>query len=184
MTELASPAQLRMSFMRWAMIAAPLPGLLAALSAALAGSGSPNPWLDALAKPVAMPPSALFGPVPIALCILTGIALAMVLNARSARGRVAAVALFAAQLLAGLLWQPLFFAAHQVTAALWVALLALALSIVTAIAFARIRQSAAWAMLPWVAWLSFAAMLDYQIDRLNPDAESLVRGAPKAQIAL
>ena len=60
----------------------------------------------------------------------------------------------------------------------------LALTIWTTFAFARIRKAAAWLLVPYMVWLSFAAILNYKIDQLNPDAETLVSGAARTQIQL
>ena len=48
--------------------------------------------------------------------------------------------------------------------------------------FARIRTLAALLMLPYLLWLCFAAVLAFQIDRQNPDAETLVAPAVRTQI--
>ncbi|MCJ8159725.1 TspO/MBR family protein [Sphingomonas sp. LaA6.9] len=184
MTELASQTQLRGSLFRWALVTVPAAVLLGVLSGRLSDSGYGNPWFDALAKPDIMPPGWVFGAAWTLLYLLMGLALAVVLNARGASGRPVAVALFVAQFVANLAWSPLFFAAHQVSLAFWLILLILALATITTFAFGRVRARAAWLMLPYLAWLCFAAMLNWQIDQLNPDAETLVRGVPKAQIAL
>ena len=94
------------------------------------------------------------------------------------------MALFAAQLVLNLAWTPLFFAAHQVTLAFYLILLILGLTIATTFAFAPIRKAAAWLLVPYMVWLSFASILNYQIDVLNPDAETLVPEAPRTQIVL
>ena len=46
----------------------------------------------------------------------------------------------------------------------------LALSIATTFLFAKIDRRAAWLMVPYLAWLSFASLLNYQIVQLNPAA--------------
>lgn len=184
MAELASQSQLRGSFLRWALVTVPAILLLGSLSGRLSGSGYDNPWFDALTKPAIMPPGWVFAVAWAVLYLMIGVAFAMILNARSAAGRGRAIALFGAQFTANLIWSPLFFAAHQVTLAFWLIVVLLLLAIATTVAFARVRRVAAWLMLPYLIWLCFAAILNWQIDQLNPDAETLVRGAPKAQIAL
>ncbi|RJF90743.1 TspO/MBR family protein [Sphingomonas cavernae] len=184
MTELASQSQLRGSLFRWALVTVPATVLLGVLSGRLSNSGYGNPWFDALQKPDIMPPGWVFGAAWTLLYVLMGLAAAVVLNARGANGRPLAIALFIAQFVANLAWSPLFFAAHQVSLALWLILLILVLAVATTAAFGRVRAIAAWLMVPYLAWLCFASLLNWQIDRLNPDAETLVRGSPKAQIAL
>ena len=58
----------------------------------------------------------------------------------------------------------------------------LALAIATTVAFARIRRGAAWLMLPYLVWLSFAGVLNWRIGQLNPDAESLVPRTQTSQM--
>ena len=45
-----------------------------------------------------------------------------------------------------------------------------------------IRKAAAWLLVPYMVWLSFAAILNFQIDQRNPDAETLVPAAASTQI--
>jgi len=182
MTAIASKAQLRMSLLRYALVTIPLVLLLGTLSGRLSNSGYGNPWYDALVKPEAMPPGAAFGIAWTILYILIGLALAMVLHARGAKGRGLAIGLFVAQLALNYLWSPVFFAAHQPRAALVLILLMIVLAAAAATQFARIRKAAGLLMLPYLAWLCFAAFLNYQIIALNPDAERLVPGEASADI--
>jgi len=184
MSEIASPGQLRWSYARWALVSVPAVVLLGFTSGRLANSGDGNPWFDALVKPSIMPPGWAFGLAWTILYVLMGLALAMILNARGARGRGVAITLFALQFLVNLAWSPLFFAAHQVTAAFWTILVMLALAIATTLSFARIRTAAAWLMLPYLLWIGFAGFLNYRFDTLNPQAETLVPTASKTQIDL
>jgi benzodiazapine receptor len=184
MGELASRDQLRMSFVRWALFTVPLLVFLGFLSGRVAGSGVGNRWFEALVRPAAMPPGWVFGAAWTALYILMGIALAMILNARGARARGTAIMLFVLQFIANLAWSPLFFAAHQVVAAFVLILLILALAVATTVAFGRVRATAAWLMVPYLAWLCFASILNWQVHSLNPKAEKLVPTRPNTQIEL
>src|SRR6185503_2730178 len=98
MTEIASRAQLRMSYLRWALVTVPLILLLGTLSGVAAGSGSSNPWFAALRKPAFMPPDWAFPVAWTLLYICLGLALALILHARGARGRPLALTLFVLQL--------------------------------------------------------------------------------------
>ena len=171
MTALASRAQLRMSLLRYALVTVPLLVLLGTVSARMAGAGEGNRWFDALAKPAFMPPAWLFGVAWTLLHILLGIALAMLLHARGARWRGAAITLFAAAILVGLLWPPTFFALHQVGPALALIGLMVAMSLVLIVLLWWIRRVAALLLLPYLAWLCFAAALTASVWTLNPDAE-------------
>lgn len=184
MGELASKSQLRMSFARWAIVTVPLVLFLGFLMGRLSGSGFGNPWFDALQKPAWFPPGWLFPVAWTSLYIMLGIAIALVLDARGARGRGIAIALFIVQLLLNLAWSPTFFAAHEVTIALWIIIALIAAAGATALAFSRIRPAAAWLMLPYLAWLCFAAVLNYEMDRLNPDAETMMPAIPGTVVDL
>lgn len=184
MGEIASPSQLRMALLRWALFTVPLVLFLGIASGRLSGSGYGNPWFDALAKPGIMPPAWVFGLAWTILYVLMGVSLAIILHARRARGRKWAIILFVIQLALNLAWAPLFFAAHQVSAAFWLTVALVTLAAVMTMLFARIRPSAGLLMLPYVAWLVFAALLVFEIQRLNPDAEALAPGGPSTQIAL
>jgi len=182
MNEIASPGQLRLAYLRWSLLTVPAIVLLGFLSGRLANSGYGNRWFDALEKPALMPPGWLFGVAWTILYILMGLALAIVLHARGAKGRGPAITLFLVQLVMNLAWSPLFFRAHQVGSAL---MLILALIVVVAITiwlFGRIRRVAGLLLLPYLAWLAFASFLNYEIGRLNPDAETLVAPALSTQI--
>jgi tryptophan-rich sensory protein len=184
MTGIASRSQLRMSFLRYALVTVPLVLLLGTLSGTVAGSGYGNPWFDALAKPDLMPPGWVFGAAWTLLYICLGLALALVLHARGARGRGIAIGIFLAQLLLNFAWSPIFFAAHQVGLAFVVIVMMIILSAIAALLFVRIRRAAGLLMVPYLAWLFFAAFLTWQIGQLNPDADQLVPQQPSADIPL
>jgi benzodiazapine receptor len=183
-SEIASPGQLRLSFLRWALVTVPLILLLGFASGRIVPAGDQSAWYRALTKPALNPPGIAFPVVWSLLYILLGLALAIVLNARGAAGRGLAITLFVVQLILNLVWTPLFFGAHQVTWAL-VDLVALVLvAILTTVQFSRVRRTAAWLMVPYLVWISFAACLTFGIRQLNPDAESLVPPGASTQIQL
>lgn len=181
MVGIATKGQLRMSYLRWALVMVPLVLLLGLASGALSGSGDTD-WYRGLAKPGFQPPPVLFGIVWPILYVMMGLALAMVINARGSRLRGIAIGLFIVQLAANLAWSPLFFGMREVTIAFWWLLLVLALAGTTTWYFARIRAAAAWLMAPYLAWLLFAAALAFEVDRLNPDAETLANDGYSTQI--
>lgn len=171
---IASKGQLRMSFVRWAAFVVPMVLLFGFLSGRSVPAGSDNAWYVALAKPAFTPPGWVFPVAWTILYILIGFALAIVLSARGAPARVLGAALFAAQFALNLAWTPLFFGAHRVEAALLVIVAIFALALLTTFVFVRIRTSAALLMLPYLAWLAFAAVLNWQIVQLNPHADTIV----------
>lgn len=174
MNELASPRQLRAALLRWSLVTVPAVVLLGLVSGAVAGSGANNPWFASLVKPGLYPPPQTFGIVWSVLYVLMGLALAMLITAQGARGRGLAIGVFGAQLLMNLAWSPLFFAMYRISAALTL-LFALDLAVVlTLVLAARVRPLAGLLLAPYLAWVLFATLLNWQILKLNPDAD----GAP------
>ena len=172
MSELASIGQLRGSLLRWALFLVPAVLLLGMLSGQLAGSGDGNPWFAALAKPALYPSPIVFALVWTALYILMGLSLAMVASARGAQWRRMALVAFGLQLALNLAWSPLFFGGHQIVAAL-VLLIVLDIAVIATIALFRlVRPGAALLLLPYLAWILFATLLNWQFHVANPDADS------------
>lgn len=184
MTGIASRSQLRMSFLRYALFTVPAILLLGTLSGVASNSGYENDWFAALAKPSIMPPSRAFPVAWTSLYILLGLALALVLHARGARGRGLAIALFLVQLALNFAWSPVFFGAHQVWPAFGLIVAMIVLAGIAALLFARIRALAGALMIPYLAWLLFAAALNFQIAQLNPGAAALVPAQSSADIPL
>ena len=180
MNQLASRGQLRMSYVRWALVTVPALVFLGFLSGRASQSGFGNPWFDALVKPAIMPPGWAFGLAWTILYIMFGLALAMVLNARGNRFRWIAVTLFVVAFALNLAWSPLFFAAHKVVAALILIACMFVFAFATTIAFGRVRAAAAWLMVPYLGWLCFAAIAQFSDSPASiPNAETLV--PPPAQ---
>lgn len=171
-----------MSFVRWAIVCVPLVVLLGFLSGFSAQVGSRDGWYAGLAKPALTPPDWAFPVAWTTLYILLGLALALVLNARGARGRGLAVALFAVALASNLAWNPIFFGAHKVAAGFVVIVLMVLTGIAATFAFSRVRSQAAWLMVPYLVWISFAGVLNWRIGQLNPDAQSLAKPARTTQV--
>ncbi len=171
MNRLASPAQLRASFFRWTLFLVPLVLLLGFLSGQAAGSTADSPWFAALAKPATFPPPLVFPIVWAALYALMAIAFALVCAAWGARFRRAAVVLFVVQLAINLAWTPVFFALHEMKVALAVILALDVAVLITTALFWRVRRLAGWLMAPYVLWILFATVLNWQFLELNPRAD-------------
>lgn len=182
--EIASKGQLRLAFLRWAVVTVPFILLLGFTSARIAPTGSENLWYQLLQKPAETPPDWVFPVAWTTIYILLGLALAMIINARGSKLRGPALGLFAVQMAANLAWSPLFFGAHQVTLALVLLVVIFVLAFATTLVFGRIRTGAAWLMVPYLVWLCFAGILNYKIDQLNPNADTLVpaQSAPQMKI--
>jgi len=177
MNTLASPAQLRASFIRWALFMVPLI-LLIGFAAGQLGSPS-TPWFAALVKPAIFPPPVTFGIVWSALFVLIGLALASVASAWGAAGRAMALIAFAVHFVVTQAWTLVFFGLQD----MWGGLMVLGFGIVSmAVVLAlvlRVRRVAAALLLPYFAWLCFAAVLNYQFIAENPDGGP--RGASGAE---
>jgi tryptophan-rich sensory protein len=163
--------QLRGSLLRWALVFVPVVLLLGMLSGQLAGGSDGNPWFTALVKPALYPSPMVFALVWTALYILMGFALAMVASARGAEWRMAALAVFGLQLALNLAWSPLFFGGHQIVAALALLVVLDIAVIATIVLFRMVRPVAALLLLPYLAWILFATLLNWQFHVANPDAD-------------
>jgi benzodiazapine receptor len=125
-------------------------------------------WYASLAKPWYNPPNWVFGPAWTLLFLLMAIAFWRILQMPAGTpGRTLAVALFAVQLTLNALWSVLFFGMESPLLALvevgpfWLAILA------TLVAFARLDRFAGWLFVPYLAWVAFAAVLNYGVWSLN-----------------
>lgn len=139
--------------------------ILATFCAALLGAlFPPGQWYQTLEKPAWNPPPWIFGPVWTALYLMMAIAAWLVWKCQ---GWKLALSLYIIQLLLNAAWSPIFFGAHQLGLAfaeilfLWAAILA------TLLSFHRISKPAAWLLAPYLAWVSFAAFLNFTLWRLN-----------------
>ena len=161
---------------RIALVTCPLIVLLGSASGWLSNSGYGNAWFAALQKPGFMPPGWAFGVVWPILYLLMGIALALVLaQPPSARRRMALI-LFFAQLALNLAWSPVFFAGHDISLAKYVIFLMAVIAAAAAGQFLRLRRAAGLLLVPYLAWLIFAATLNSAIERLNPGAGTPLLG--------
>jgi benzodiazapine receptor len=153
---------------QWVALVAALVIVYAAAAVGALGSADAGRFYAQLALPSWAPPGWIFGPVWSALYALMGIAAWLVWRARPAAGIGKALALFGAQLAANCLWSWLFFHWHRGAAAFVEVLILWALILATIVAFRRISPVASILMLPYLAWVTFAAGLNLAIWRLNP----------------
>jgi len=125
-------------------------------------------WYAALAKPPFTPPSWLFAPAWITLYVLMGISASLVWRVGLDQKQVrTALILFLVQLVLNALWSVAFFGLQSplggiiVIVLLWVAIL------LTILRFFRISTAAAALLVPYIAWVTFAATLNAYIYVLN-----------------
>lgn len=152
-----------------ARVSLPVLGTLAAALLASWGSVRSGEFYAQLDKPGWAPPGSLFGPVWTLLYILMAIAAVLVVRRAGWPASRPAMTLYGAQLALNALWPWLFFTwrlggvSLAEIVALWVVLL------LTVLAFGRIHRVAAALLLPYLAWLTYAAALTYSVWRRNPE---------------
>jgi tryptophan-rich sensory protein len=127
-----------------------------------------SPWYYELRQPTWKPPDALFGPawtVIFALAAMSGGTAWMRAPSLAARRHI--LALFALNGALNVLWSLFFFRLQRPDWALFeVALLWLSL-VVMILAFAPFSRQAAWLLVPYLLWVSFAAVLNIAVVQLN-----------------
>ncbi|MBK9260582.1 MAG: tryptophan-rich sensory protein [Polyangiaceae bacterium] len=126
-------------------------------------------WYDALEKPSFQPPGVAFGIAWTILYVMIAIAGVRVFLAPSSRDRTRALTLWFVQLALNFAWTPLFFGLQRP----WLALADMVALIFVTGAFIRVARrvdsAASWMFLPYLLWLGFAATLNAEIIRLNPE---------------
>ncbi|SDN89874.1 TspO and MBR related proteins [Halomonas shengliensis] len=129
--------------------------------AALTGIATPpGAWYAGLSKPPFTPPNLAFPIAWTLLYLLMALAAWRATLAASPAMRWHTLWPFVAQLAANALWSPLFFGLHWMGAALAVLLLLWALILLTLRRFAAVSRPAAWLLVPYLAWVSYAAYLN------------------------
>ena len=123
-------------------------------------------WYAMLQKPSFAPPAWVFFPVWTALFIMMGISLFLVWQKEGQKVKNA-LYIFAAQLALNALWSVAFFGLKSPLMGLieiiilWIAILA------TILSFMKISRTASYLLIPYILWVSFAAILNFSIWKLN-----------------
>ena len=141
------------------------------LASAIGGiftASSVSTWYVTLNKPFFNPPSWVFGPVWTVLYLMMGIALYLVWTTKTgAKNKYVAFIVFGVQIFLNALWSVLFFGLKNPLFAfveivfLWIAILA------TIAYFYRIKKTASYLLIPYILWVSFAAVLNLSLFILN-----------------
>jgi tryptophan-rich sensory protein len=131
-----------------------------------ATAGSVGTWYQGLAKPAFNPPDWIFAPVWSALYLMIAIAGWRVWRRGGAEVR-GALTVYAVQLALNLSWSFVFFGARLIGPALAVIAVLLAAILANAALFWRIDRMAGALLVPYAAWVSFAALLNAALWRLN-----------------
>jgi benzodiazapine receptor len=143
------------------LIAAVLFCQAAGFLGSLATTPSIAGWYKGLAKPSFNPPDGVFGPVWTTLYLLMGIALFLVWRlGLKTEGVQAAVIVFLIQLALNTLWSLLFFGLHQPFLAFVEIIVLWAFILWTMLKFFGLSRPAGWLLVPYLLWVSFAAVLN------------------------
>ena len=124
----------------------------------------PNSWYTHLTKPSFNPPNFIFGPVWTTLYVLMGVSLYLAMKNKVG---IRAIKIFSIQLLLNLLWSVLFFGLHNILYAAIEVILLLIFILYTIKVFYDKSKVAAYLLVPYALWVSFAAILTWAIFLLN-----------------
>lgn len=146
-----------------AIIVCQLTGILGALLT----MDSVNTWYRTLEAPSFNPPSWVFGPVWTVLYLLMGISLFIIWNKPNIVGKRRAMQVFFVQLVLNGLWSPLFFGLKSPTLAFAEIVILWFTIIGTIILFWKISRPAAYLLVPYLLWVTFASILNFSFMVLN-----------------
>lgn len=129
-------------------------------------SSSISTWYPTLVKPSFNPPNWLFGPVWTLLYMLMGVSFYLIWSSKSKKKEQAMV-FFGIQLLLNFFWSIIFFGLQSMFFAFVEILILWMLIMITIFAFYKISRKAAYLLIPYLIWVSFAAVLNASLFLLN-----------------
>ncbi|WP_259067819.1 TspO/MBR family protein [Mucilaginibacter sp. X4EP1] len=125
-------------------------------------------WYAGLNKPLFNPPDWSFGPAWTLLYIMMAIAAYLVWDKRHKSNKyTSACIIYFVQLLLNFLWSIVFFGMHQILGALVIIGLLFFSIMITIAVFKKISKAAAWLLAPYLLWVAFAGVLNFDIYILN-----------------
>ena len=134
--------------------------LLVFAIASLGAIAPPGEWYAGLRKPWFNPPSWVFGPAWTLLYVMIAVATWLLWRAPASTQRTRALQLNGVQLLLNAAWTPLFFALKLPGVAFVEIVLMWGFILATIVAAWSVRRVAAWLLVPYLAWVTFAATLN------------------------
>lgn len=141
--------------------------VLVSLAAGFGAQFGPGTWYRELVKPSFNPPDWVFGPVWTLLYLMMAVAAWLVWRKRGETAVALPLAAYGAQMLLNALWSWLFFGLHRMGLAFTEILLLDAMIVLCIVLFWRVSRPAALMLVPYCAWVSFAAVLNFTLWRLN-----------------
>jgi translocator protein len=135
--------------------------------AGFATAESIDTWYGQLNKPSFNPPNSVFAPVWTLLYILMAVSLFLVWRRPASPERNRAMLLFFIQLALNFAWSFIFFYYHKIGLALADIILLWIFLFITIFAFRKFSIAASWLLVPYLAWVSFATILNMSIFKLN-----------------
>lgn len=127
-----------------------------------------NTWYDTIVKPDWNPPGYIFGPVWTVLYLLMAISLWIVWKSDALEDqKMEACLIFAGQLFLNFWWTILFFKFHSPATAFVEIIIMIVFIFFTIIRFSEISKTAAWLLFPYISWVCFAAILNFNLWKLN-----------------
>jgi tryptophan-rich sensory protein len=142
--------------------------LLSGFIGSMATSSSVSSWYQTINKPSFNPPDSIFGQVWSTLFLLMGVSLYLVWSkGLKKKGVKKALGVFGAQMLLNIGWSFMFFGLRSPILGLIEIIVLWAAILYTIILFYRIEKNAAYLLIPYILWVSFAAVLNFAIFLLN-----------------
>ena len=138
------------------------------LSAAGGLATSIGPWYRGLRKPSWQPPDWLFGPAWTIILGLAAWSASLAWDAApSPELRMRVVMLFGANALLHFAWSPLFFRWRRPDWAFYEVIFLWSSVLAVIVGVAPLSTLAAWLVVPYLLWVTFAAYLNLTVVRLN-----------------
>ncbi len=124
-------------------------------------------WFHSLKKPEFTPPDWIFGPVWSVLYVMIFLSLIFFLRTGGLRYKILPITFFIIQLLLNFSWSYVFFNLQRIDWALIIIALLWITLLITIIMFYKYSKIAAWLLVPYFLWVSFASYLNFDYWRLN-----------------
>ena len=141
--------------------------LISFLPAIVGGFFKPGNWYLEIIKPEWTPPGWIFGPVWFFLYFCMGIAAFLIWESKKNKQIKLPIIVFILQLLLNALWSWIFFGLHNLGLSVFEIIVLWVMIGATIILFYRVNKIAGLILIPYLLWVSFATILNYNIWILN-----------------